>query len=50
VWPVGPDLVVANVHVDMNVKGEHRAGSTVVVYRVANGYIVEGFDVPSALI
>ena len=50
VWPAGPDLVVAHLEVDMTINGERRAGATVVVYRVANGIIVEGFDIPSALL
>jgi len=48
VWPVGEDLVVAHVEVEMTMNGVRRAGSTVVVYRVADGVVVEGFDIPSA--
>jgi ketosteroid isomerase-like protein len=50
VWAVGDDLVVAHVEVDMTIAGEHHHGSSVVVYRVAEGLVIEGFDIPSALI
>jgi hypothetical protein len=47
IWPVGEDLVVAHVEVDMTI-GDVRHGSSVVVYRLVDGLIVEGFDIPSA--
>ena len=50
VWPVGNDLVVAHVEVEMTLDGVHHAGSSVIVYRVAGGVVVEGFDIPSASI
>jgi hypothetical protein len=50
VWPVGDDLVVAHVEVAMTIAGEHHQGSSVVVYRLADGVVSEGFDIPSALI
>ena len=50
VWPVGSDLVVAHVEVEMTIDGVHHAGSSVIVYRVAGGMVVEGFDIPSASI
>jgi hypothetical protein len=50
VWPVGDDLVVAHVEVDMTIAGVNHRGSSVVVYRVRNGEVAEGFDIPSALI
>ena len=50
VWPIGNDLVVAHVEVEMAIDGIHHAGSSVVVYRVADGMVVEGFDIPSASI
>jgi len=50
VWPVGDDLVVAHVEVEMTIGDEHHAGASVVVYRIADGTVVEGFDIPSASI
>jgi uncharacterized protein len=50
VWPVGDDLVVAHVEVAMTIDGVLREGSSVVVYRIANGTVIEGFDIPSASI
>jgi ketosteroid isomerase-like protein len=50
VWPVGDDLVVAHVEVDMTIAGQHHQGSSVVVYRLAGGLVSEGFDIPSSLI
>jgi hypothetical protein len=34
----------------MTIAGEHHQGSSVVVYRLADGVVSEGFDIPSALI
>ena len=34
----------------MEIDGEHHAGSSVVVYRIANGIIAEGFDIPDTTI
>jgi hypothetical protein len=48
IWPLGDDLVVAHVEVAMTVDDMPRQGSSVVVYRVADGAVVEGFDIPSA--
>jgi hypothetical protein len=50
VWPVGSDLIVAHVEVEMVIDGVQHAGSSVIVYRVADGMVVEGFDIPSASI
>jgi hypothetical protein len=50
VWAVGDDLVVAHVEVTMTIGGEDHNGSSVVVYRIAGGVVVEGFDIPSASI
>jgi ketosteroid isomerase-like protein len=50
VWPVGDDLVVAHVEVEMTIDGVHHEGSSVIVYRIADGRVVEGFDIPSASI
>jgi ketosteroid isomerase-like protein len=50
VWAVGDDLAEAHIKVAMDIDGEHHGGSTVVVYRIADGIIVEGFDIPSAAI
>ena len=46
-WAVGVDLVVAHFEVDMTIDGVHRQGSTVVVYRLGEGGVIEGFDIPS---
>jgi hypothetical protein len=46
-WAVGVDLVVAHFEVDMTIDGAHRQGSTVVVYRLGEGGVIEGFDIPS---
>jgi hypothetical protein len=48
VWPVGEDLVVAHVEVDMTIGDVRHLGSSVVVYRLVDGVITEGFDIPSA--
>ena len=48
VWPVGIDLVVAHIEVEMTIEGVHHAGSSVQVVRVADGRVVEMFDIPSA--
>jgi uncharacterized protein len=48
IWPVGEDLVVAHVEVEMTIDDVRHAGSSVVVYRLMDGGIVEGFDIPSA--
>lgn len=50
VWTVGNDLVVAHVEVEMTIDGVQRKGSSVVVYRVLDGAVIEGFDIPSASI
>jgi hypothetical protein len=50
VWPVGTDLVVAHVEVDMTIDGVQHSGSSVLVYRLAHGRVVEAFDIPSASI
>ena len=50
VWPVGFDLVVAHVEVEMSIEGVHHAGSAVSVCRVAGERVVEMFDIPSASI
>jgi len=50
VWAVGDDLVVAHVEVTMTIGGKDHNGSSVVVYRIAGGVVVEGFDTPSASI
>jgi hypothetical protein len=50
VWPVGGDLVVAHVEVELSMEGVHHAGSAVTVCRVADGRVVEVFDIPSASI
>ena len=46
-WAVGVDLVVAHFEVDMTIDGVHRQGSTVVVYRLGEGGVIEAFDIPS---
>jgi hypothetical protein len=48
IWPLGDDLVVAHVEVAMTENDVPRQGSSVVVYRVADGAVIEGFDIPSA--
>lgn len=50
IWPVGEDLVVVHIEVEMAIGDVHHRGSSVVVYRLADGLIVEGFDIPSASI
>ena len=50
VWPIGSDLVVAHLEVAMSVEGVDHAGSAVTVCRVADGRVVEVFDIPSASI
>ena len=50
VLPVGRDLAVAHVEVEMTIEGVEHSGSSVIVYRVAGGKVVEGFDIPSASI
>ncbi len=50
VWPLGDDIVVAHVAVEMTMDGVHHEGSSAVVYRLADGVVVEGFDIPSATI
>jgi hypothetical protein len=50
IWPVGDDLAVAHFEVEMTIDGTHRKGSAVVVYRLADGRVTEGFDIPSASI
>jgi hypothetical protein len=50
VWSIGPDLAVAHVEVTMTIGGEQHNGSSVVVYRIAEGVVVEAFDIPSAAI
>jgi hypothetical protein len=50
VWPVGSDLAVAHVDVEMTIDGVEHSGSSVIVYRLADGKVVEGFDIPSASI
>ena len=47
IWPVGEDLVVAHVEVEMTIGDIRHQGSSVVVYRLADGVIIEGFDIPS---
>ena len=47
IWPVGEDLVVAHVEVEMTIGGVRHHGSSVVVYRLADRVIIEGFDIPS---
>jgi hypothetical protein len=48
IWPLGDDLVVAHMEVAMTIDDIPHQGSSVLVYRVANGAVVEGFDIPSA--
>ena len=48
IWPVGDDLVVAHIELEMTIGDDRHQGSSVVVYRLADGVIVEGFDIPSA--
>ena len=50
VWPVGSDLVVAHVEVEMSIDGVRHAGRSVIVCRVADGMVGEWFDIPSASI
>ena len=50
IWPVGDDMVVAHIEIEMTVDGVHREGSGVMVYRVADGAVTEVFDIPSASI
>jgi hypothetical protein len=47
IWPVGDDLVVAHIEVEMTIGDVRHHGSSVVVYRLADGVIIEGFDIPS---
>lgn len=47
IWPVGDDLVVAHVEVDMTIDDVRHQGPSVLVYRLAGGVIIEGFDIPS---
>jgi hypothetical protein len=47
IWPVGDDLVVAHVEVDMTIGDVRHQGTSVLVYRLAGGVIIEGFDIPS---
>jgi hypothetical protein len=48
IWPLGEDLVVAHVEIEMTIGDVRHQGSSVVVYRLADGVIIEGFDIPSA--
>jgi uncharacterized protein len=47
IWPVGEDLVVAHFEIEMTIGDVRHQGSSVVVYRLADGVIIEGFDIPS---
>ena len=47
IWPVGEDLVVAHFEVEMTIGDVRHQGNSVVVYRLADGGIIEGFDIPS---
>jgi uncharacterized protein len=47
IWSLGDDLVAVHVEVEMSIGGTPRTGSSVVVYRLADGLVVEGFDIPS---
>jgi hypothetical protein len=47
IWPVGENLVVAHIDVEMTIGNARHQGSTVVVYRLAGGVVIEGFDIPS---
>ena len=46
IWPVGNDLVVAHVEVDMTIGDVRHQGTSVLVYRLVGGVVVEGFDIP----
>jgi hypothetical protein len=48
IWPLGDDLVVAHVEVAMTGDNVPRQDDSVVVYRLADGAVIEGFDIPSA--
>jgi uncharacterized protein len=48
IWPVGEDLVVAHIEVEMTIGDVRHQGRSVVVYRLADGVIIQGFDIPSA--
>jgi hypothetical protein len=48
IWPIADDLVAVHVDVEMSVGDAPRRGSSVVVYRLANGLVVEGFDIASS--
>jgi uncharacterized protein len=46
-WSLAEDLVAVHVDVEMSIGGVRHSGSSVVVYRLADGLVVEGFDIPS---
>ena len=47
IWSVGEDPVVAHLEIEMTIGDVRHQGSSVVVYRLADGVIIEGFDIPS---